>query len=103
MLARATRAESRCRWCCRAEAPAAAAADAPKLPLLLPLTPAPVVGAAIVAVAVLHVLLELCWIPRFNTLGPHPLTVTLGRSFYITISRLSGLFITCNKPGIKPY
>ena len=42
-------------------------------------------------------------VPRFNTLGPHPLTVTLGRSFYITISRLSGLFITCNKPGIKPY
>ena len=23
----------------------------------------------------------LCWIPRFNTLGPHPLTVTLGRVF----------------------
>jgi hypothetical protein len=33
-------------------------------------------------------------VPRFNTLGPHPLTVTLGRSFYITISRLSGLYIT---------
>ena len=78
-LARATRAESRCRCCCRAEAPAAAAADAPKLPLLLPLTPAPVVGAAIVVVAVLHALLELCRVPRFNTLGPHPLTVTLGR------------------------
>jgi hypothetical protein len=47
---------------------------------------------------------EVLWrLSRFNTLGPHPLTVTLGRSLYITISRLSGLFITCNKPGIKPY
>ncbi len=33
-------------------------------------------------------------VPRFNTLGPHPLTVTLGRSPYVTISRLSGLYIT---------
>ncbi len=47
--------------------------------------------------------LQLWRVPRINTLGPHPLTVTLGRSLYITISRLSGLFITCNKPGIKPY
>ena len=56
--------------------PAAAAAVAlklPPLPLLLPLTPAPVVGAAIVAVAVLHSLLELCRVPRFITLGPRPL------------------------------
>jgi hypothetical protein len=36
----------------------------------------------------------LCCVPRFNTLGPHPLIVTLGRSPYITISRLSGLYIT---------
>ena len=36
----------------------------------------------------------VCCVLRFNTLGPHPLTVTLGRSPYITISRLSGLYIT---------
>ncbi len=36
----------------------------------------------------------VCRVPRFNTLSPHPLIETLGRSFYITISRFSGLFIT---------
>jgi hypothetical protein len=45
----------------------------------------------------------LCRLSHFNTLSPHPLMVTLGRTLYITISRLSSLFITCKKPGVKPY